>query len=286
MSSRVGALVERLLVGCVAVVVWGAGASVAVGSGWVPIAAAVVPGLPDDSLSAVSCVSVGECVAVGDYVTRSSGQGPLVERRIGGRWSVVHVPVPEGASSVRLRAVSCFSSAACVAVGEYDVAARAEELLVERWDGKLWAAQSLNLPVAGGSAVLLGVSCASASMCLAVGEVSSSSVGREPFSELWNGRRWTAVATPSLAERADAEWGAVSCSSGSACTAVGDQTVRSARLTFVERWNGSGWQVQRSPSPVNAGASGSLLAGVSCPSRRSCFAAGYFYPDGLSICLR
>jgi hypothetical protein len=47
--------------------------------------------------------------------------------------------------------------------------------------------------------------------------------------------------------------------------------------TLAERWNGSSWTVQTTPSPV--GSYGSGLAGVSCTSLSTCNAVGYLYPN-------
>lgn len=66
---------------------------------------------------------------------------------------------------------------------------------------------------------------------------------------------------------------AVSCSSGAHCSAVGS-SVNSAgiRVTLAERWDGGGWAVERTLIP--AGYLNSELTGVSCVSRRVCFAVG------------
>ncbi|MGH3155855.1 MAG: hypothetical protein ACRDNF_04660 [Streptosporangiaceae bacterium] len=67
---------------------------------------------------------------------------------------------------------------------------------------------------------------------------------------------------------------AVSCTSASACTAVGTYDDRaSVAVTLAERWNGSTWNAQATPNP--AGARSSQLASVSCTSAVSCAAAGY-----------
>ena len=41
----------------------------------------------------------------------------------------------------------------------------------------------------------------------------------------------------------------VACTSASACTAVGNQTLAK---TLAERWNGRTWQVQATPNPAGA----------------------------------
>jgi hypothetical protein len=62
---------------------------------------------------------------------------------------------------------------------------------------------------------------------------------------------------------------AVSCTSATACTAVGSGNTR----VLVERWNGETWSVQPTPKP--AGSSDSVLMGVSCTSATACTAVGF-----------
>jgi hypothetical protein len=63
----------------------------------------------------------------------------------------------------------------------------------------------------------------------------------------------------------------VSCAAASACLAVGSYYTSAAgpRLTLAERWDGRGWQVQRTAAPDDA------LTGVSCPAANACVAAGH-----------
>jgi hypothetical protein len=64
----------------------------------------------------------------------------------------------------------------------------------------------------------------------------------------------------------------VSCASPANCTAVGDyyRTASGPQLTLIERWNGTAWQVEPSPSIGRD----SALDSVSCPSATSCTAVG------------
>ncbi len=66
----------------------------------------------------------------------------------------------------------------------------------------------------------------------------------------------------------------VSCTSTSACAAVGSYADSTGNIvTLAEQWNGTSWQVQSTPNP--AGATTSILNGVSCTSATSCTAVGY-----------
>ena len=64
----------------------------------------------------------------------------------------------------------------------------------------------------------------------------------------------------------------VSCASPANCTAVGDyyRTGAGPQATLIERWNGTAWRVEASPSIGRA----STLDSVSCPGAASCTAVG------------
>ena len=64
----------------------------------------------------------------------------------------------------------------------------------------------------------------------------------------------------------------MSCTSASACTAVGYYASGSTYVTLAERWNGTKWSIQHTPNPT--GAPGSWLDGVSCASASTCTAVG------------
>src|SRR6476661_3698430 len=66
-----------------------------------------------------------------------------------------------------------------------------------------------------------------------------------------------------------------SCTSASACTAVGDYvTSTGASKTLAEHWNGTAWAVQSTPTP--SGAADSFLQDVACTSASACTAVGYY----------
>ena len=80
----------------------------------------------------------------------------------------------------------------------------------------------------------------------------------------------------------------VSCSSASACTAVGnDRNPVGITVTLAERWNGTAWQRQHTPNPAED-TSGSIdpnLAGVSCPAANFCEAVGSYQLGNVSNAL-
>ena len=80
----------------------------------------------------------------------------------------------------------------------------------------------------------------------------------------------------------------VSCSSASACTAVGnDRNPVGITVTLAERWNGTAWQRQHTPNPAED-TSGSIdpnLAGVSCPAANFCEAVGSYQLGHVAVAL-
>ena len=90
---------------------------------------------------------------------------------------------------------------------------------------------------------------------------------------------WVIQSTPNLHQTA--YFLASSCSSSTACTAVGwNRATDGSELPvpLAERWNGRSWSVQTVPNPV-ADEAQAELQGVSCPSITSCTAVGSMNSD-------
>ena len=122
---------------------------------------------------------------------------------------------------------------------------------------------------------LNGVSCASSSACVAVGDsFAGGSALNVPLVGGWNGRQWTIEQVPLPEPSFGADLYGVSCTSPSACTAVGQYYPRryGNALPLVERWTGGRWSVQTTPNPRSL--EDATLYGVSCTSGRSCMAVG------------
>jgi hypothetical protein len=81
--------------------------------------------------------------------------------------------------------------------------------------------------------------------------------------------------TASLPHGSEAANG-ISCTASTACTSVGSHRdiTAAAAGAFAERWNGTSWAVQTTPSPT--GASESRLQAVSCASSTACTAVGSY----------
>jgi hypothetical protein len=245
-------------------------------------------GATGSALSGVSCPSPRLCVAVGHFAD-SSGRGmPLAERWNGTRWSIQPTPAPAAARASLLFDVSCTTRNACVAVGSTTDSAGATIPLAERWNGSRWSAQRLpTLPGGPGHVSYLGgVSCPSRRYCAAVG-YSGNGAGTSGVTlvERWNGTSWSRQRLTLPADATASFLNAVSCVSAKSCTAVGfSNTHAGLGATLGERWNGTSWSIQRTPTPAAAVAV--QLVGVSCTATGPCVAAGYFAIDtGIEVML-
>jgi hypothetical protein len=199
------------------------------------------------ALSSVSCPSATACVAVG---------GSWSEIWDGSSWTLHSTPNPTSYGAGQLNSVSCTSATACTAVGSYtDTSTLPGTMtplgivtLAERWDGSGWMIQTTpNYEPQYGETRLEGVSCSSATVCTAVGDWGDSEHQTAPVAELWDGTNWTLQSVPTDGEAAVFdELNGVSCTSATACTAVG---VLIQEAPLAETWNGTSWTIQTTPTP-------------------------------------
>jgi hypothetical protein len=234
-----------------------------------------VPAPPSNvatSLGGVSCPSASACTAVG-----GNGAG-LVETWNGTSWSPQRVPTPPGNAGGALSAVSCTSATACMAVGDYRGVQHLYAPFTEVWDGTSWSlrkipsGQGLSTDSTSGT-ILAGVSCTEASACTAVGYFYNKQGGFSTLAEVWNGTSWSIQPTPDQPGAPESVLRGVSCTSASACTAVGYYRKQGSfqRSSLAETWNGTSWSIQPTPHQSSAD---HVLNAVSCTSASACTAVG------------
>lgn len=246
------------------------------GSAW-RIVATVDPGTSGATLADVSCESATDCVAVGyaqvDGVTRRQ----LIEQWDGSGWKIVTGARLAGATDSELDSVSCSSRTFCVAIGIAEIGG-AQQSIAERFGGHAWTP----LSHAGLLAVdLAGLSCISPTFCMAAGETADQS---HPLAQEWNGSAWKTAVVPSPSPLGDegATLSDVSCTSETACTAIGgndfdvfDPSQEGPRPTgrpFAETWNGTDWSAGSLDAP--GGTISNTLSAISCAALSQCWAAG------------
>ncbi len=244
------------------------------GTGWSIQSTPDPPDASSAALNSVSC-TLGMCTAAG-YASGPTRSGmPLTEAWNGSTWSIQTISGPSGATAAGILAVSCATGTSCVAVGSYDRGTNSIPVpLVEAWSAPTWSVETGALPASAAISVLKGDSCASAAACVAVGFSEDDVGATQTLAEVWNGASWSVESTPDPAGTTNAQLNAVSCSSPSSCSAVGDfyQNATGHTLTLAETWNGRIWSIQNTPDP--AGTTASALLGVSCTSSTACTAVG------------
>jgi len=250
------------------------------GSAWEVQSTPKSTGVTADSLESVACRSASECEATGYAEVAEGKHVTLAERWNGTAWSVQSTPTQGNTSN--LASVSCSSASECVASGIYLTSSGKQSTLVELWNGKEWKIlTTATLPKEDERSWFESVSCPSSKDCTAVGVVVTTLNGIVPLAESYNGSKWTLQTTPTPENSLEAQLSGVSCSAASACTAVGEyySSTEKAYRALIERYNGTSWQLQESPSPVGKPApkeSHWSLHAVSCPTASSCVAIGSY----------
>jgi hypothetical protein len=235
-------------------------------------------GATEAGLNDVSCTSPSACMTVGAYVNSSGVYVPMAEQWNGEAWSVQEPPNPTGAKESGLFGVSCTSSSACTAVGDYINSAGAYTTLAENWNGTSWSIKEVPNPTGAKQGQLVGVSCTASNACTAVGEYESSEGAWLAQADRWNGEAWSLQEPPTPTGSVSSWPYGVSCTSGSMCILVGWQDSNTeGQIALAEIWNGTTWAAQSAAKP--SGTAWSKLTGVSCTSTTTCIAVGYGWPE-------
>ena len=261
------------------------------GSSWAVQPAPMPTGRETAWFTGVSCTT-GGCTAVGAAsVTGDAGEEgtTLAERQTasGTDWAVQSTPSGSGALRTDLFDVSCSTPTSCVGVGVYYNAA-GPGAAAAHWNGTSWTQKPTGAALAAGrhGDALVGVSCTSATACMAVGSFQEPhpTYGapyyvQRPEARRWNGTAWTAK---KMAVPADATWhttvNSVACSSATSCVAVGTyENASNVYKPFIEHWNGTSWILK--PVPLPSGATRSELNSVACTAPDACIAVGDFGTD-------
>jgi hypothetical protein len=226
---------------------------------------------PPEGLYGVACADASHCWAVGQ---NSTDGYTLIEGWDGTSWSVDSTDTHAG----ELNAVSCVSDTDCWAVGWTEV-----DLIVPLFaqlSGSSWSftvGSGTGQYDPSGDNYLNAVSCPSASLCWAVGNVAPTSGSDTTLYEEYSGGSWSEDTADSGADGADATLYGLSCADATHCQAVGTDD---SGQPFTSGWTSSpGWSSTASGEgsldlSSLSGASGGDLEGVSCVSDNDCWAVG------------
>ena len=129
--------------------------------------------------------------------------------------------------------------------------------------------------VGDGANYLNGVSVQSACVAWAVGGFERGQKS-QTLVEHWDGTRWRHVESPNPGGRSrNDDLAGVTALSAQNAWAVGSFSNGQARQTLVEHWNGSDWNVRKSPNPGGQRRTDRLLA-VDGSSRTNVWAVGFY----------
>jgi hypothetical protein len=225
----------------------------------------------------LSCLSATSCFAVGFNQTPGGVTTTLAEYWNGVRWRIQPTRNAAHARSNILTRVSCATARMCETVGTFVARSGKQFPFAEHWNGVRWRREAMAVIRPGLGFLLTGVSCPAVRFCMAVG----SYVGRNAtLTEVWRGVRWRTRPSPSPAHKLSSNLNDVYCRSPQNCTAIGYSTTTPHRFkTLIEKWNGTTWQIQASPS--SRGKVSDLFS-VFCPAVRECIAVGN-YSDRVGV---
>ena len=222
---------------------------------------------------AVACTDAGGCTSVG-FNTAPSDRSKTLAERWSPSWTIQTSASPASPDSA-LDGVSCPWRTYCLAVGYYFTAAQSDAPLSESWDGHTWTIRATPVPTGATGSELRAVSCSAANHCVAVGAYDTSDGSQFGFAERWDGTAWHLQHVAGVTGATGSELVGVACTSGTACTAVGDYADGQGRQrVLAEVWNGTAWRVEHTPTVAGAQAVG--LTSVACTAATTCTAAGRY----------
>jgi hypothetical protein len=163
-------------------------------------------------------------------------------------------------------------------VGDGDQAISNALAIAVQFNGKRWAPEPIPFTAGATYLRLQGVSCASATICTAVGTVGSrnqSSGGEFTLADRWNGAKWVLLSTVNATAEIYRGFDAVSCPTASYCVAVGNDTSSTGmNTTLSEVLRGTKWSLKA--PPATRGGLFRDLYGVSCQTTTDCVAVGFY----------
>jgi hypothetical protein len=258
--------------------------------------AKAVPGLAalntggDSQLTALSCVSPGNCAASGDYAgDHPSTHSAFVVDQVNGSWgkaqAIPGMTALNTGGEAFATSVSCGAVGICAAVGSYTLKNGVQRAFVaSEWHGK-WGdaveAPNLERITSGRFASLSSVSCTSGANCAAVG--FSDRPNSEPFFIVELHGRWGSArelhGTVSLNGNAGAALTQVSCHTLRGCSAAGTYVAAGGRsqpfVVFPSKDGVWSWAKKVSGLAALDHGLAATVTSLSCGAAGGCSAAGY-----------
>lgn len=271
-------------------------------SGWKLTTLSPPPGNPSSVLTTVSCTGAAACVAGGEYGQQAPESGEfryLTVAGSGGTWAQPETgPLPADANSVtsaNVNSIACPAAGSCVAVGGY-VAQRTAPgvepqpaFIATESHGRWVGAIRVGLPagaVRPAVATLQSVTCTGATACLAIGYYYDTAGQARLMSVTETDGAWhkaRQITLPGKASREDMSGlNSLSCTSATACVAVGTADASGATLTEAAAVESHGRWTWAPALRLPRG-SQSFLSSVSCVPGGKCVAVGWYGSDSSRI---
>jgi hypothetical protein len=258
-----------------------------------PAGAAANPGV---TVYQVSCGAVGNCAAVGSYLTRSGDSVPFVDNERGAHWQrALTLSLPANAlvkgQVALVRAVACASANTCSAIGTYQdnnpVGSRAEGFVANERNGHWGRARQISLPASNYNpfVTITQIACSSGVDCVGVGSfISASDVTEALVVDEVNGtwHRGEALELPGDASRfAGASVSEVACLSSSCATFGTFNSTTGAIEAMSASDSGGVWTTASELTmPANAAANPHVFLfgfdGIACASSDDCSVGGQY----------
>ncbi len=189
-----------------------------------------------------------------------------------------------------LTAVQCPSSRSCFAVGQYGTSVFEYNSLAEHWNGTAWATEASPTWQSTGVGIFVdGLSCASKTVCWAVGDYLTPEDLSIAFAMRWNGTAWQLGDPPDAFPAANA-LASMYCLSTLYCLAAGSYVNSSGVSTpLIDDYSvtprvGVRWSVLTTATP--AGGNFTKLSAITCNGTTHCNAVGdYENPQGVYVAL-
>ncbi len=218
------------------------------GVSWSP---SPVPSPSGAVLNGVACSSSTDCMAVGTRQTSSSTAHVLMDHWDGKSWSGSSAPSPAQSMWSVMNSVTCLSASDCLALGDYDKAAKGSGYFFgERFNGTSWAVFQVANPTEFdmGNDSALYLSCGSTSACLATGSALTFTHGQSGaafpagVAESWDGTSWAPVTIPASTRGPVYTLAGDSCVSSADCWVAMSPSPPQNPLGFhvaLGHWNGA-----------------------------------------------
>jgi len=229
----------------------------------------------EDWLFGVSANSPTDIWAVGAQKVNTGPFQTLIEHFDGARWSVIPSPSP-GTTGNQLFGVHAISSQSVWAVGQQFGDAGPDQALTEHWDGTRWSV----VPAATSgdhSLLAYGVSAVSDASVWFAGDAQDNVQNPVTLAEQYLNSQWTLRNSANIGTGENHFLGIAALSNDVVFSVGGAAPVTAAGInTLVERHDSSGWFEEPSPSPGQANAGNSELAGITIISPADIWAVGAY----------